>query len=82
MNEKEAIADALTSCNNLITMLNYGIMHSNNKSFRDTLCNSRNQMEALQWELYLFAKQNGYYVPAAPAGQADVEAVKSFVTSC
>lgn len=77
MNEKAAINDLLSSTNSLITMLNYAIQQANNKNFRDTLIQSRDSMEKAQWDLYLEAKQKGYYVPAAPAGQADIEQVKN-----
>ena len=81
MNEKQAVADTLSSCNALINMLNYSVIQSNNKKLRDTFVTFRNQMEDLQWEIYLIAKQNGYYIPAAPAGQADIDAVKQVVTA-
>ncbi len=77
MNEKAAINDLLSSTNSLITMLNYAIQQANNKNFRDSLIQSRDSMEKAQWDLYLEAKQKGYYVPAAPAGQADIEQVKN-----
>lgn len=80
MNEKEAVNDTLSSCNAIINMLTYSVMQANNKNLRDTFQNFRNQMEALQWETYLVAKQKGYYIPAAPAGQADIDAVKTAVS--
>ena len=81
MNEKQAIADALSSLNAFNNMLTYSVIQSNNKNLRDTFTTFRNQVEDLQWEIYLIAKENGYYVPAAPAGQADIDAVKQVVTS-
>jgi len=80
MNEKQAVADTLMNCNQLINMLNYSVLQSNNKNLRDTFQNARNEMEDLQWEIYVIAKQNGYYVPAAPGGQADIDAVKQAVS--
>lgn len=80
MNEKLATSDTLASCNAMINMLNFAIMHSNNQNLRDTFLTYRNQMENLQWELYVIAKSKGYYVPAAPAGLADVEAVKTAIS--
>ncbi|MBR5227824.1 MAG: spore coat protein [Clostridia bacterium] len=81
MNEKQAIADTLSSLNAFNNMLTYSVVQSNNKNLRDTFTTFRNQVEDLQWEIYLIAKENGYYVPAAPAGQADIDAVKQVVTS-
>ena len=80
MNEKQVVADTLSSCNALINLLNYSIMQSDNKNLRDTFINYRNKMENLQWEIYVIAKAKGYYIPAAPAGIADVEAVKSAIS--
>lgn len=80
MNEKEAIADTLSTCNAIINMANYAIMQGNNKNLRDTFIRYRDELEELQYEIYLDAKQKGFYVPAAPAGQADIEAVKTAVS--
>ncbi len=79
MNEKLAMDDVLACTNSLITMLEYTIEQSNNKNFRDTIVKARNNLEDLQWNVYLIAKEKGYYVPAAPAGEADVEQVKNAV---
>lgn len=80
MNEKEAVGDTLSQTKAIITALTYSILHCNNKKLRDTLCAFRNQMENLQWEIYLIARDKGYYIPAAPAGMADIEAVKTAVS--
>lgn len=80
MNEKEAIADTLSTCNAIINMANYAIMQGNNKNLRDIFIRYRDELEELQYEIYLDAKQKGFYVPAAPAGQADIEAVKTAVS--
>ena len=68
MNEKQAVADTLAGVNALINMLTYSVMQSNNKSLRDTFVTYRNQFEDLQWQIYVVARDKGYYVPAAPAG--------------
>lgn len=80
MNEKQAVADTLAGVNALINMLTYSVMQSNNKSLRDTFVTYRNQFEDLQWQIYVVARDKGYYVPAAPAGMADVDAVKTAVS--
>lgn len=80
MNEKIAIADSLSTTNSIINMINYSIQQSNNKDFRDTLVSYRNELEDLQWQLYVYARDNGYYVPAAPAGMSDIDAVKSAIS--
>lgn len=80
MNEKEMVADTLSTTNAVINMLNYSILQSNNKDLKDTLITYRNQLEDLQWQIYVVARDKGYYIPAAPAGMADVDAVKTAVS--
>ncbi len=80
MTEKVALDDVLSCANSTITMINYAIQQSNNKNFRDTLVASRNKLEDIQWNIYLINKSKGYYVPAAPAGQADIEQVKNSIS--
>lgn len=80
MDEKMSVSDTLSCTNTMITLLEYSIEQSNNKNFRDSLIACRNNLEDIQWELYLIAKQKGYYVPAAPAGQADIDQVKQAVS--
>ncbi len=79
MTEKTGVSDVLSTLNSTITLINYAIQQSNNKNFRDTLITSRNSLENYQWQIYLIAKEKGYYVPAAPAGAADVEQVKKAI---
>ena len=79
MTEKICVNDVLSTLNSMINMLNYSIQQANNKTFRDELIASRNSLENYQWELYLIAKEKQYYVPAAPAGAADIEQVKNSI---
>lgn len=80
MNEKVAMDDVLSCSNSMITMLNYAIQQSNNKNFRDTLIEHRNKLENIQWKIYLINKEKGYYIPAAPAGKADIDQVKQAIS--
>jgi len=77
MTEKNSVSDVLSTLNSMINMLNYAIQQSNNKNFRDALIASRDSLENHQWQIYLISKEKGYYVPAAPAGMADIEQVKN-----
>ena len=79
MNEKLAMDSTLSCTNTIITLINYSIQQSNNKKFRDSLIEHRNKLENLQWQVYLISKDKGYYVPAAPAGEADVEQVNQAI---
>ena len=76
MDDKLIIGDTLCNCNTYINMLNYAILQSNNKNLRDYFIGVRNEMETLQWEVYSYSKTAQGYMPSAPAGQADIEAVK------
>ena len=80
MNEKNSVNDALSSLNSIITLCNYSIQQCNNENLRDELITNRNTLENLQWEIYLLAKEKGYYIPAAPAGEADLEQVRSSIS--
>ena len=80
MTEKIAVNDALSCTNTIITLCDYTIEQANNKNFRDTIINARNNLEKLQWQIYLVAKEKGYYVPAAPAGEADIQEVKNSIS--
>ena len=80
MTEKICVNDVLSTLNSMITMINYSIQQSNNKTFRDELIASRNNLETIQWEVYLLAKEKQYYIPAAPAGAADLEQVKNSIS--
>ncbi len=79
MTEKVALDDVLSCTNSTITLLNYTIQQANNKNFRDTIVQARNTLENLQWQIYLINKEKGYYIPAAPAGQADIDEVKNSI---
>lgn len=79
MNEKLAVDDVLESTHTIITQLEYSIEQANNKQFRDTLIQFRNKLENVNWEVYTLAKEKQYYIPAAPAGAADIEQVKNVV---
>ena len=79
MNEKNSVNDTLSCLNSIINLCNYSIQQCNNESLRDELITNRNTLENLQWDIYLLAKDKGYYVPAAPAGEADLEQVKNSI---
>ena len=79
MNEKCSVNDVLSSVNSIINKLNYSIEQSNNKNFRDTCVQFRNVFENVQWNVYEYAKSKQYYIPAAPAGEADLQQVKQSV---
>ena len=80
MTEKVAFNDVLSCTNSVINLINYSKQQSNNKNLRDSLIKSRNSLENIQWDIYLISKDKGYYIPAAPAGEADIEQVKNSIS--
>jgi hypothetical protein len=80
MNEKLAVGDVLSCENMIITALTYAIEHADNEQFRQLLLDARTKLDNLKWDTYLIAKEKGYYIPAAPAGEADVQQVKSAIS--
>ena len=80
MTEKVAFNDVLSCTNTVINLINYSIQQTNNKNLRDSLIQSRNSLENTQWDIYLISKDKGYYIPAAPAGEADIEQVKNSIS--
>jgi len=79
MNEKIAVSDVLGCVNSAITMMTYSIEHADNEQFRQVLIDTRNKFDNIKLDTYNIAKSKGYYVPAAPAGEADIEQVKNTV---
>lgn len=80
IDEKLITNDTLAYTHAAINAYTYAIIEANNKEFRDALIQARNNLEDYEWDLYCFAKQKKYYVPAAPAGEADVEQVKNAIS--
>lgn len=80
MNEKISVNDTLSCLNSIINLCTYSIQQCNDENLRDELISSRNTLENLQWDTYLVAKEKGYYIPAAPAGVADIEQVKNSIS--
>lgn len=81
IDEKIITNDILAALHTAISLCTYSIQQANNKDFRDTLVKQRDKFEDYEWDLYCFAKQKKYYIPAAPAGEADVEQVKQAINS-
>ena len=77
MNEKIAVADILSNVNQILTQINYSIVQGDDENFRNVLSNHRNTMENIQYDLYKIGKEKGYYIPALPADQQDIDQVKN-----
>ena len=77
MNEKVAVADILSSTNQIITQINYSIVQGDDENLRNVLSNHRDALENIQYELYNIGKEKGYYIPALTADQQDIDQVKN-----
>lgn len=77
MNEKIAVADILSSVNQLITHYTYSLVQGDNENLRNIFTDHRNKLESIQYNLYNIGKQKGYYIPALPADTKDLEQVQN-----
>lgn len=75
--DKEMINDMLGSAKSSLTMYETAITETANQQLRQTLQQIRNSDEQFQYQLYQLAEQKGFYKPAAPADQKDIQQVKS-----
>ncbi len=76
MQEKYMVNDVISMLNSSITGYANVITQADNQQFRQTIQQMRNNCETFQYELYNIAKQKGYYQPADPAEQTDIQKVK------
>jgi len=79
MQEKEMVNDALNSINSGLTSYAGMISQTENQQLRAALTQMRDQAEKSQYDLYIIAKNLGYYTPAQQASQEEIMKVKSEV---
>lgn len=77
MNEKDMVNDTLSMLNSSITGYANVISQANNQQLRQKVQQIRDNCEKGQYELYMMAKQKGYYQPAADATPQEIQQVKS-----
>ena len=80
MKEKDIMNDYLSMINSSLTEYASIIAQTDNQQLRQTIQQMRNKDEVRQYTIYEKAKQKGYYKPAQPASQADIDTIKSEVT--
>ncbi len=81
MQEKDMVNDVISTLNSSITGYANVISQAGNQQFRQTIQQIRDNCENFQYSLYQVAEQKGYYKPAAPAGQSDMQQVKNLFNS-
>ncbi len=77
MKEKDMVNDILSTINSSLTGYANVIAQAANPQFRQAITQIRNSSETFQYDLYKLAEQKGFYKPAAPAGQSDIQQVKT-----
>lgn len=76
MEEKYMVNDILESTKNSITTYSSAITEASNMNLRQTMQNLRNSTESFQYELFKLAESKGYYTPAEPAKQEEINKIK------
>ncbi|ATD55399.1 spore coat protein [Clostridium chauvoei] len=81
MKEKDIMNDYLSMINS--SLVNYAnvIAQTDNQELRQTIQQMRNEDEIRQYSIYQKAKEKGYYKPAQPAAQNDINTIKSELNS-
>lgn len=76
MQEKEMISDYLAGLNASIAGYGGIIAQCENPELRKTIQDLRDHDETRQYNLFLKAKEKGYYIPAQPATPEEIATVK------
>ena len=79
MEEKYMVNDVLEGTKSTLKTYENVILESENVELRQTIQQLRNNGESFQYELFKIAQMKGYYNPAEPALQADIDKVKNEV---
>ena len=80
MEERYMVNDILANVKAGLTTYQNAISESENMQLRQTLQQIRNNDESFQFELFKVAENKGYYIPAAPATQSEIDTVKNNVS--
>ncbi|NBJ67888.1 MULTISPECIES: spore coat protein [Bacillota] len=81
LQDKDIVNDYLNGLNSSLKSYADYIAQANNAQLRQTLINLRNGDESRQRSLYSYASQKGFYKPAMPASQQEVQQVKTELSS-
>lgn len=81
MQERDIVNDLLAGTKASISCYNAAIVECSNQQLRNTFKQLRDEAEQMQYQLYQMAEQKGYYKPAPPAHQNDVQQIKSTLSS-
>ena len=77
MDEKAMVNDILAGVKSDLTAYQTAISEAENMQLRQTIQQIRNNDETFQYELFKVAQLKGYYTPASPAPQTEIDKVKN-----
>lgn len=77
MDEKTMVNDILAGVKSELTLYEMSITECANAQLRQTLQQLRNDSESFQYELFKVAESLGYYKPADPADENEIEKIKN-----
>lgn len=80
MDEKYMVNDVLEGLKAELTTYQGVISEAENTQLRQTIQQIRNNDEAFQYELFKVAEAKGYYTPAGPATQDEINKVRNEVS--
>lgn len=75
LQDKEMASDCLDMLKHQCTAYTKAALESSNPQVRQAFTSIRNAYEQMQWESYQMMQQKGWYLPAAPADQQDIQRV-------
>ncbi len=76
MDEKTMINDVLEQTKSKLTCYQNAISETENIELRQTLKQLRDNLESFQYELFKVANSKGYYNPAEPASEKEIQKVR------
>ena len=80
MDEKTMVNDILDGVKSSLKTYQGVITEAENMQLRQTIQQIRNNDETFQYELFKVAQLKGYYTPASPAPQTEIDKVKNEVS--
>ena len=81
MQDRDIINDLMGGTKASINSYTMAVVESSNQQLRSTWQTLRTEAEQMHHQLYQMAEQKGYYMPAPPAHQQDVQKIKSGLSS-
>lgn len=81
MQDRDIINDLMGGTKASINSYTMAVVESSNQQLRSTWQTLRTEAEQMHYQLYQMAEQKGYYMPAPPAHQQDVQKIKSGLSS-